>query len=57
MRARRRSSTACASCQAHRKIVVWRYYEECGVEEIAAKSERTVEARYRLLEPHPRGAE
>jgi RNA polymerase sigma-70 factor, ECF subfamily len=34
---------------AHRKIVVWRYYEDCGVEEIAAKSERTVEAVYRLL--------
>ncbi len=35
--------------EAHRKIVVWRYYEDCGVEEIAAKSERTVEAVYRLL--------
>jgi RNA polymerase sigma-70 factor (ECF subfamily) len=35
--------------EPHRKIVVWRYYEECGVEEIAAKSERTVEAVYRLL--------
>lgn len=34
---------------AHRKIVVWRYYEDCGVEEIAAKSQRTVEAVYRLL--------
>jgi len=35
--------------EAHRKIVVWRYYEDCAVEEIAAKSERTVEAVYRLL--------
>jgi RNA polymerase sigma-70 factor (ECF subfamily) len=35
--------------EAHRKIVVWRYYEECGIEEIAAKSERTPEAVYRLL--------
>lgn len=34
---------------AHCKIIVWRYYEDCGVEEIAAKSERTVEAVYRLL--------
>jgi len=34
---------------SHRKIVVWRYYEDCGVEEIATKSERTVEAVYRLL--------
>jgi RNA polymerase sigma-70 factor (ECF subfamily) len=35
--------------EAHRKIVVWRYYEDCGIEEIATKSERTVEAVYRLL--------
>jgi len=35
--------------EAHRKIMVWRYYEDCGVEEIAAKSERSVEAVYRLL--------
>jgi RNA polymerase sigma-70 factor (ECF subfamily) len=35
--------------EAHRRIVVWRYYEDCGVEEIASKSERTVEAVYRLL--------
>ena len=34
---------------AHRKIILWRYYEDCGVEAIAAKSERTVEAVYRLL--------
>ena len=24
--------------EAHRKIVVWRYFEDCGVEEIATKS-------------------
>jgi RNA polymerase sigma-70 factor (ECF subfamily) len=35
--------------EAHRKIVVWRYYEDCGIEEIAAKSQRSVEAVYRLL--------
>jgi len=35
--------------EAHRKVIVWRYYEDCAVEEIAAKSERTVEAVYRLL--------
>jgi len=35
--------------EAHRKIVVWRYYEDCGVEEIATKSSRSVEAVYRLL--------
>jgi RNA polymerase sigma-70 factor (ECF subfamily) len=35
--------------EAHRKIVVWRYFEDCGVEEIATKSERSVEAVYRLL--------
>jgi len=35
--------------EAHRNIVVWRYYEDCGVEEIAARSQRTVEAVYRLL--------
>ena len=35
--------------EAHRKLVVWRYYEDSGVEEIAVKSERTVEAVYRLL--------
>jgi RNA polymerase sigma-70 factor (ECF subfamily) len=35
--------------EAHRAIVVWRYYEDCGVEEIAAKTDRSVEAVYRLL--------
>lgn len=35
--------------EAQRKIVLWRYYEDCGVEEIATKSQRTVEAVYRLL--------
>jgi len=35
--------------EAHRNIVLWRYYEDCGVEEIAEKSARSVEAVYRLL--------
>jgi len=35
--------------EAQRKIIVWRYYEECGIEEIAAKSRRSVEAVYQLL--------
>jgi RNA polymerase sigma-70 factor, ECF subfamily len=35
--------------EAHRKMIVWRYYEDCGVEEIATKSQRTIEAVYRLL--------
>ena len=33
----------------HRAIVVWRYFDECEIEEIAVKSERTAEAVYRLL--------
>ena len=35
--------------EAHRAIVLSRYYEERGVEQIAAQSDRTVEAVYRLL--------
>lgn len=35
--------------EAHRAVVVWRYYDECEVEEIAAKSARTADAVYRLL--------
>jgi len=35
--------------EAHRKIIVWRYYEDCGIEEIAAKSQRSEEAVYQLL--------
>lgn len=47
-------SEALKSClkklpEAHRAIVVWRYYEDCGVEEIAAKTSRSPEAVYRLL--------
>ena len=34
---------------AHRKLILWRYFEECGVEEIAQKTERSVEAVYRLV--------
>ncbi len=35
--------------EAHRKVIVWRYYEDCGIEEIATKSRRSVEAVYQLL--------
>jgi RNA polymerase sigma-70 factor (ECF subfamily) len=35
--------------EEHRAVVVWRYYDECEVDEIAAKSDRTTEAVYRLL--------
>jgi RNA polymerase sigma-70 factor, ECF subfamily len=35
--------------EAHRAIVVWRYYDECEIDEIATRSARTEEAVYRLL--------
>jgi RNA polymerase sigma-70 factor (ECF subfamily) len=35
--------------EAHRKIIVWRYYDDCKVEEIATKSRRSVDAVYQLL--------
>jgi RNA polymerase sigma-70 factor (ECF subfamily) len=35
--------------EPHRKIILWRYYEDCGINEIAQKSQRTVDAVYRLL--------
>lgn len=35
--------------ERHRVIVVWRYYEGCGVEAIAEKCDRSVVAVYRLL--------
>jgi RNA polymerase sigma-70 factor (ECF subfamily) len=35
--------------EAHRKIIIWRYYEDSDLKEIAAKSQRTVDAVYRLL--------
>jgi RNA polymerase sigma-70 factor (ECF subfamily) len=35
--------------EAHRKLIVWRYYEDCAVSEIAVRSRRSVEAVYRLL--------
>jgi RNA polymerase sigma-70 factor (ECF subfamily) len=35
--------------EPHRKIILWRYYEDCGIDEIAQKSQRTVDAVYRLL--------
>jgi RNA polymerase sigma-70 factor, ECF subfamily len=34
---------------AHRSIVLWRYYEDCDIDEIATRSGRTEEAVYRLL--------
>ncbi len=34
---------------AHRAIVVARYYEGCDIDEIAAKTDRSAEAVYRLL--------
>jgi len=47
-------SEALRSCMrklpmAHRQTIVWRYYEDCGVEEIAEKTGRTEGAVYRLL--------
>ena len=33
----------------HRKIILWRYYEDCGVEEIASRTQRTIDAVYRGL--------
>lgn len=35
--------------EAHRKLIVWRYYEDCGIDEIAAKSQRSADAVYQLL--------
>ncbi|MEY2879425.1 MAG: hypothetical protein RLZZ15_1805 [Verrucomicrobiota bacterium] len=35
--------------ERHRAIVVWRYFDECDVETIATKSDRSVLAVYRLL--------
>jgi RNA polymerase sigma-70 factor (ECF subfamily) len=35
--------------EAHRKLILWRYYEDCSVGEIAERSRRSVEAVYRLL--------
>ena len=49
-----RKSDALAFClrklpEAHRKVIHWRYYEDCSVEEIASRSQRSSEAVYRLL--------
>lgn len=33
----------------HREVVLWRYFDECEVTEVAAKAGRTEEAVYRLL--------
>ncbi len=35
--------------EAHRKIIVWRYFDNCGIDEIAARSQRSAEAVYQLL--------
>ena len=35
--------------EPHRQVIVWRYFEECGVEEIASRSQRSVDAVYQLL--------
>ena len=35
--------------EAHRKMVLWRYYEDCSIGEIAVRSQRSSEAVYRLL--------
>lgn len=34
---------------AHRRVVQWRYFEDCAVDEIAARTQRSSEAVYRLL--------
>ncbi|MGB0580054.1 MAG: sigma-70 family RNA polymerase sigma factor [Limisphaerales bacterium] len=35
--------------RAHKQTITWRYYEDCGIEEIAAKTKRSESATYRLL--------
>ena len=35
--------------EAHRAIVLWRYYDQCEISEIAKNAHRTEEAVYRLL--------
>jgi RNA polymerase sigma-70 factor (ECF subfamily) len=35
--------------EVHRKMVLWRYYEDCSIAEIALRSQRSSEAVYRLL--------
>ena len=35
--------------ETHRQLILWRYFEECGVSEIAAKTGRSVEAVYKLV--------
>lgn len=34
---------------AHQKLILWRYYEDCGVEEIASRTRRSTDAVYRGL--------
>jgi RNA polymerase sigma-70 factor (ECF subfamily) len=33
----------------HRKIIVWRYFDNCGIDEIATRTQRSAEAVYQLL--------
>ena len=33
----------------HRALVVWRYYDECAIDELASRTQRSEEAIYRLL--------
>lgn len=35
--------------EPHRKIIVWRYFDNCGIDEIATRTERSAEAVYQLL--------
>jgi len=35
--------------EPHRKIIVWRYFDNCGIDEIATRTQRTSEAVYQLL--------
>ena len=35
--------------EAHRKIIVWRYFDNCGIDEIAIRAQRSAEAVYQLL--------
>jgi RNA polymerase sigma-70 factor (ECF subfamily) len=35
--------------ESHRKIIVWRYFDNCGIDEIASRSQRSADAVYQLL--------
>lgn len=34
---------------AHRKLILWRYFDNCGIDEIGRRSQRSAEAVYQLL--------